>query len=57
MAAAEFHAYWIMSQPSDAPTPAPAPGYLCGGLGLKLRQARTFEVVFNALHNRPVNQQ
>ena len=52
VAASEFHARWIMSQPASAPSPAPAPGYLCEGMGLKLRDGKTFEVGFNALHNR-----
>jgi hypothetical protein len=51
-AASEFHARWIMSQPASAPAPAPAPGYLCEGMGLKLRDGKTFEVGYNALHNR-----
>jgi hypothetical protein len=52
VAASELHAKLILSQPATAPSPAPAPSYFCGGLGLKLRQGKTFEVGFNALHNR-----
>ena len=52
LAASEFHAQWIMSQPASAPRPAPAPAYLCDGLGLKLTDAPTFDVGYNALHNR-----
>ena len=50
--ASEFHAKWILTQPVGVPSPAPAPSYLCNGLGLKLEDLSTFEVGFNALHNR-----
>ena len=52
VAASELHAMLILSQPAGAPSPAPAPGYFCGGFGLKLREGKTFEVGYNALHNR-----
>lgn len=53
-AASEFHTGWILTKnlTFGSPKPTPAPAYLCSGHGLKLADTPTFEVGYNALHNR-----